>query len=104
VSKTSNLAIESGFLTCPGLSCYELCLTRTLRITEPETESIQHQAESDITCAAGVGRDAIQEMALVDGAGQLWMSYVTMQGMGTDQSIAIEAFSNVHAECAYPCF
>ena len=48
--------------------------------------------------AADGGRDKIPELTWVRDAGQLWLSSVTMQGTGTDQSLAIDGFSHVHAE------
>lgn len=51
--------------------------------------------------AAGAGRDDISELAWVADEGQLWMSDVTMQGHGTDQSLAIDGFAKVHAESAF---
>lgn len=50
--------------------------------------------------AADEGRDSIPELTWVADEGQLWLSSVTMQGTGTDQSLAIDGFSQVHAESA----
>ena len=50
--------------------------------------------------AADQGRDDIPELTWVADEGQLWLSSVTMQGTGTDRSLAIDGFSLVHAESA----
>jgi hypothetical protein len=40
----------------------------------------------------------LTELTWVEDQGQIWMSSVTMQGMGSDQSLAIDGFSKIHAE------
>jgi hypothetical protein len=52
--------------------------------------------------AGGRNRDDIKEMVLVDKAGRLWMSHCTLQGFGSDPTLAIDGFASMHVECSIP--